>query len=137
MAFTVNHTVQFQETDAAGVVYFANGLIICHGAYEASLAAVGVNLAKFFAPGELAYPILRATIDFRQPMRCGDCLEIWLQPERLNHSSFEIQYRLTPHHQPETSLAQAVTRHVCIETRSRQRHPLSAQMDAWLQHWAN
>ena len=34
MAFAYYYTVRFQDTDAAGVVYFANVLRICHEAYE-------------------------------------------------------------------------------------------------------
>lgn len=137
MGFTVNHTVQFRETDAAGVVYFANGLSICHGAYEASLAAAGIDLTAFFAPGPLAYPIVRATIDFRHPMRCGDQLEIWLTPVRLDGSTFEVQYRLAPHPMPSQTLAEAITRHVCIDTQLRQRQPLPGPMEDWLQRWAD
>ena len=92
--FTVGHRVRFHETDAAGVVYFANGLAICHGAYEASLSAVGIDLAQFFSPAELAYPVVRATIDFWQPMRCGDALKVWLQPQRLDGSTFEVEYQI-------------------------------------------
>lgn len=137
MGFTVTHTVRFQETDAAGVVYFANGLTICHGAYEASLAAVGMNLTEFFGPGQLAYPIVQATIDFRRPMRCGDRLEISLQPQRLDDSSFDVRYRLTLQPQSEKPAAEALTRHVCVATQARQRHPLPPAMETWLQRWAD
>ncbi|MBD2021122.1 1,4-dihydroxy-2-naphthoyl-CoA hydrolase, partial [Leptolyngbya sp. FACHB-36] len=44
MPFVYSRTVRFSDTDAAGVVYFASALSICHEAYEASLAAVGVDL---------------------------------------------------------------------------------------------
>jgi 1,4-dihydroxy-2-naphthoyl-CoA hydrolase len=56
MAFLFNHTVRFHETDAAGVVYFANGLTLCHTAFEASLAAAGVDLAHFFGRGNVGLP---------------------------------------------------------------------------------
>jgi 1,4-dihydroxy-2-naphthoyl-CoA hydrolase len=133
--FTVSHTVRFHETDAAGVVYFANGLTICHGAYEASLAAVGINLAQFFSPQDLAYPIVQATIDFRYPMACGDILRIWLQPQRLDQTSFEVQYRIFSEQTTDHSLAEALTRHVCIDPHRRNRHSLPAEMELWLHRW--
>lgn len=135
MAFTINHTVRFDETDAAGVVYFANELVICHGAYEASLAAAGIDLRHFFRSGPLGYPIVRATIDFNQPMYCGDPVTIWLEPERTNESGFEIRYQLTNVEPDRPPLAQAITHHVCINTETRQRHPLPPAMEAWLQRW--
>jgi len=36
MPFTYSRTVHFADTDAAGVVFFANFLAICHEAYEES-----------------------------------------------------------------------------------------------------
>ena len=137
MGFTVNHTVRFQETDGAGVVYFANGLTICHGAYEASLAAVGMDLVEFFGRGSVAYPIVRATIDFWHPMRCGDRLQICLQPTRLDQSSFQVQYQIMLQGQLQKPVAEALTRHVCIATHSRQRQPLATEMEVWLQRWAD
>ena len=51
MAFTLRRVIRFQETDAAGVVYFANLLALCHEAYEASLAHAGIALKPFFFNG--------------------------------------------------------------------------------------
>lgn len=48
MSFYYTRIVHFQDTDAAGVIYFANILAICHEAYEASLAAFNINLRFFF-----------------------------------------------------------------------------------------
>jgi 1,4-dihydroxy-2-naphthoyl-CoA hydrolase len=56
MFFTYNRTVRFQDTDAAGVVYFANVLSMCHEAYEASLAASGINLKSFFNNPTVLFP---------------------------------------------------------------------------------
>jgi hypothetical protein len=39
MPFSYVRTVRLADTDAAGVVYFARTLSICHEAYEAALAA--------------------------------------------------------------------------------------------------
>jgi 1,4-dihydroxy-2-naphthoyl-CoA hydrolase len=74
MAFIYSRTIHFQETDAAGVVYFANLLALCHEAYEASLAEAGVDLRQFFSSGgEVAVPVAllifisRCTVAMRSP----------------------------------------------------------------------
>ena len=43
MSFTYHRTIRFKDTDAAGVVYFANILAICNEAYEESLEASGID----------------------------------------------------------------------------------------------
>ena len=48
MAFLYTRTIRFHETDAAGVVYFANLLTLCHEAYEAALAEAGLDVKSFF-----------------------------------------------------------------------------------------
>ncbi len=137
MGFSVNHRVRFQETDAAGVVYFANGLSLCHAAYEDSLLAAGLNLAEFFsASAGAVYPIVHASMDYRHPIRCGDVVVVSLSPYRLNDFSFAINYHLQSNTAPPTLLAEALTRHVCIHPQRRDRRPLGADIEHWLQRWA-
>lgn len=132
MGFSLDHWVRFHETDAAGVVYFANSLTLCHSAFEASLAAAGVNLADFFTSDTLAYPIVHAAIDYRRPMRCGDRITVHLTPQRLDLSSFEVRYRICGAQAAANLLAEACTRHLCIDRQQRQRQPLSALLEHWL-----
>ncbi|MGF1519551.1 MAG: acyl-CoA thioesterase [Nodosilinea sp.] len=132
MGYVFEHQVRFHETDGAGVVYFANELVICHAAYEASLEAAGLDIGLFFRVDGVAYPVVHASIDYRRPLRCGDHLVVYLTPTRLDESSFEIEYQLKLNH---GLAAQALTRHVCIEVDSRRRSPLSTQVEQWLERW--
>ncbi|WP_235656574.1 acyl-CoA thioesterase, partial [Fischerella thermalis] len=94
MTFTYHRTVRFQDTDAAGVVYFANVLTICHEAYEESLEASGINLKEFFSNPTVAFPIVHANVDFFRPMFCGDKLIVSLMPQKLSIEKFEINYEI-------------------------------------------
>ena len=111
-------TIRFQDTDAAGVVYFANVLAICHEAYEESLGKFGINLKDFFTNPSMAFPIVHASVDFFQPMFCGDQLLIRLMPQQLSNDRFEVAYEVMV---AEVMVAKAMTRHVCIDTSSRTR----------------
>jgi 1,4-dihydroxy-2-naphthoyl-CoA hydrolase len=132
MAFTHNRTVRFQDTDAAGVVYFANVLSICHEAYEASLAASGINLKSFFNNPTAAIPIIHASVDFLRPMFCGDKLLIHLTPQQLAENKFEIAYQIVEASSSEQQLAKAITRHVCINPITRTRTQLPEAITHWL-----
>ena len=129
--FTYCRRIRFHETDAAGVVYFANILTLCHEAYEAALAEAGINVRDFFGGTTLAVPVVHASVDFRQPLYCGDQVAIALTPQRLNATSFEIRYCLS--NAAKSTVATALTRHVCIDSISRQRHPLSPDLEQWMQ----
>ena len=132
MPFTYNRTVRFQDTDAAGVVYFANVLAVCHEAYEESLAASGINLKAFFSNREAALPVIHATVDFYRPMFAGDRLTIQLTPKQIAGDEFEIVYQVFSGEVAGKSAAKALTKHVCIDAVTRTRKQLSEDLIQWL-----
>jgi 1,4-dihydroxy-2-naphthoyl-CoA hydrolase len=137
MPFEHTRIIRFQDTDAAGVLYFANLLAICHEAYEASLAASGIDLKGFFRNPDAAIPIAHARVDFFAPLFCGDEVAIALTPTLLKAHTFEIEYRVFPTAaSTEGAIGRAVTKHVCIHPASRQKQPLAPEIMKWLLQWA-
>jgi 1,4-dihydroxy-2-naphthoyl-CoA hydrolase len=135
MPFSYTRTVRFQDTDAAGVVYFANVLAMCHEAYEASLAASDINLKVFFSNSDRAIPIVHASVDFYRPMFPGDRLIIELTPKQVAGDEFEIAYQVFPEPVAEKSAAKALTKHVCIDTVNRTRKQLSQELVQWIRQF--
>ncbi len=131
MPFTYKRIIRFSDTDAAGVVYFAKVLSICHEAYEASLIAANINLRVFFSNPTAAIPIVHAHIDFLRPLFCGDEININLQPQQLSNDKFEIVYEILGAN--EQLIAKAITRHVCINPSLKSKQELSPGMSLWLQ----
>ncbi|MGB5593569.1 MAG: thioesterase family protein [Crocosphaera sp.] len=129
---TYYRTIHFSDTDAAGVVYFASLLSICHEAYENALQLAGIDLKTFFKSSETAIPIVHAEIDFYQPVFCGDRLNINLTPTQLNDTEFEIVYHLFHECSLDKCVAKAKTKHVCINPIIRKRTSLSLSMIQWL-----
>ena len=132
--FIYHRTVHFSETDAAGVLYFANLLSISHEAYEASLATLGIDLATFFRGQDWAVPIVHAEVNFYQPMVCGDRLQVHLTAHSLRDTEFECDYQIFIAGQERAS-SQATTRHVCIDGQQRRRRPLPDILVTWLAQW--
>jgi 1,4-dihydroxy-2-naphthoyl-CoA hydrolase len=137
MPFTYHRTVRFQDTDAAGVVYFANVLAICHEAYEASLAASGFNLKSFFNNPTTAIPITHTSVDFFRPMYCGDNLLIHLIPQQLSENKFEIAYQIVATLSSQQLLAKAITQHICIDPVTRSRSQLPEPILQWLDQFGS
>lgn len=131
MKFTYHRTVRFQDTDAAGVVYFANVLSMCHEAYEASLLEFDIELKFFFTNPTLAIPIIHASVDFRHPMYCGDKLQINLMSQQLDEHKFEIAYQIFNISSLQHILATAITRHICIEAKTKTRALLPEKLRQW------
>jgi 1,4-dihydroxy-2-naphthoyl-CoA hydrolase len=133
--FIYDRTIYFRDTDAAGVVYFANGLSICHEAYEASLAASGIELQSFFRDSAIAVPITHASIDFFKPMLCGDRITVSLVKTLLSPDSFQIEYQLFFDIEgvEKKAIAKALTKHVCIDPTTRKRCNLSQELMKWIE----
>lgn len=145
MSFYYPRQIRFHETDGAGVVFFANVLTLCHEAYEASLAAAGIELAEFFSPGGTVVPVVHGSVDFFKPMGCGDRITIALTPSPVLQankplSEFAIHYRLlrgtfAAADDGAEVIAQAQTRHCCIQAETRRRQALPDNLQAWLAQW--
>jgi 1,4-dihydroxy-2-naphthoyl-CoA hydrolase len=131
MSFTYHRTVRFADTDAAGVVYFANVLSIGHEAYEASLIAAGIDAKTFFRGATLAVPIVHATVDFHRPIQVGDSLKVHVTPQETSRHEFEVRYEIWIDGQ-DRSASQALTRHVCIDAKSRSRVFIPAMLKQWI-----
>jgi 1,4-dihydroxy-2-naphthoyl-CoA hydrolase len=134
MPFTYQRTIYFSDTDAAGVVYFANLLSICHESYEALLAASGIDLNEFFSARSIAVPIVHASIDFLHPMRCGEVIQVQLQPTEIETYKFRLNYTIALANRSSSDqiAASAHTVHVCIKTDRREKTNLPESLQQCL-----
>jgi 1,4-dihydroxy-2-naphthoyl-CoA hydrolase len=123
--------IYLADTDAAGVVYFAHLLSICHEAYEVSLAQFGINIKDFLKDSPVALPITQAEIQFFRPLFCGDRIQIDFTARSLSENEFELQYKI---YLAEIMVAKAKTRHVCIAPTARQRIPFPESLKNWLRY---
>jgi 1,4-dihydroxy-2-naphthoyl-CoA hydrolase len=118
---TSYYRVRLTDTDAAGVVYFASLMSICHIAYEEILINRGINLQNFVKEGTIAIPIIHGEIDCLHPIHWGDLILITLTPHFLSDTELVMTYQLTAQENSGQLLAKGKTRHVCIHPQTRQR----------------
>jgi len=68
--------VYYEDTDAAGIVYYANYLKFAERARTEWLRAAGGEAAAALRDGGLVFVVRRCEIDYRQPARLDDLLEV-------------------------------------------------------------
>jgi acyl-CoA thioester hydrolase len=71
--------VYYEDTDAAGVVYYANFLKFMERARTEWLAALGFPLAAFERDHGVVFVVHRCEIDFRRPGRLNDDLVVTVE----------------------------------------------------------
>ncbi len=133
----LQRTVRFGDTDAAGVMHFANLFRWSHEAWEESLYSFGLSAHEIFPgcsdkvgdPG-VALPVLHAHADFWSPLKAGEVLFVELIPHRLDKDSFQVKSRFK---RDQVEVAQSLIHHVSINAKTRQRCALPRCIDLWLE----
>ena len=87
-------SVYFEDTDTAGVVYYANYLKFMERARSDMLRAVGVDQRAVLDAGEGAYYVAEANIRYLKPARLGDDLQVVSTVEEVRAVSVIIQQRV-------------------------------------------
>src|SRR3954453_3412109 len=87
-------SIYFEDTDAYGIVYYANYLKFMERARSDMIRAVGVDqVAELHSSGS-AYAVVEVDIKYRRPGRLGDALQVVSTVEQVRASSVYIQQRV-------------------------------------------
>ena len=87
-------TVYFEDTDTAGVVYYANYLKFMERARSDMLRAVGVDQRDVLDGGGGAYYVAEANIRYLRPARLGDDLVVVSTVDTVRAASVQIHQRV-------------------------------------------
>lgn len=134
MSTHYERTIRFAEVDGAGFVFFAQYLVICHEAYEASLLRSGIELRTFFGTNRVLIPIAKVNSQYLGPLQSGDKVRVEIAVTPAGENGFAIAYRvvqLAP--AGEKVVALAKTEHVVIDIQTLERRPLPPALAAWVQ----
>jgi len=78
--------VYYEDTDAAGVVYYANYLRFLERARTEWLATLGFTLSALEHEHGVVFVVHRLEIEYRQPARLYDALDVTLVPVTIGRS---------------------------------------------------
>ncbi len=87
-------TVYFEDTDTAGIVYYANYLKFMERARSDMIRAAGVDQASAHHDGDGAYAVAEVDIRYLKPARLGDDLVVLSTVERVRAVSVLIHQRV-------------------------------------------
>jgi len=87
-------TVYFEDTDAYGIVYYANYLRFMERARSDMIRAAGVDQFAELQRSGSAYAVVEVGIKYRRPGRLGDDLVVVSQVEQVRASSVDIHQRV-------------------------------------------
>ncbi len=124
--FERSYTIRMRDSDAAGLIYFAEQLRIAHETFEEYLESIGVGFGRLLHEKDFVFPIVHAESDYRAPLSVGDRLTIRLEVERIGETSFTLRYALRREDGAEVGTVQTV--HVATSRTTRNKVPLPASI---------
>src|SRR5580692_286582 len=74
--FTYTTKIRLHDTDAAGIIFFANQFKIVHDAYEDLLESFGWSFHTMLKGTSYFLPIVHAESDYKAPVLVGDIIVI-------------------------------------------------------------
>ncbi len=86
--------VYYEDTDAQGVVYYANYFRFTERARTEWLRALGVDQERLLNEERRMFVVVNATADFITPARFNDQLVVTAGLARLTRASFDIEQNI-------------------------------------------
>lgn len=129
--FRITVRVYFEDTDAGGVVYYANYLKFCERARTEWLRSRGIGQQHLAEREGISFVVRSASAEFLRPARLDDELDVRSAIERLGGASVIFRQRVL---RAEELLFEARITVACIDGRRMRATPIPvAVRDALLQ----
>lgn len=92
--YTYDTSIKLHQTDAAGVLFFANYFTIAHDAYEAFLESISHPFSEIFAKKDYLLLIVHAEADYMQPLTVGEVVSVEIRVARMGRTSYSLAYSI-------------------------------------------
>ena len=95
-AFTVSRNIRFSDSDPAGIVFYAEFFRMFNDLFEDWLVkCLGIDFAEQFQTKQRMFPLVHVEVDFKEPRRMGQKMDLSLILTKLGRSS--ICYDIVGH----------------------------------------
>ena len=116
MRYNYQTVVKMYDTDAAGILYFANQFRFVHDAWESFLNSKGIFIHELLNSSDYMFVIAHAESDYMAPVFLGDELIVQLCIERVGAQSVTFGYDIL---RKDEVVGKAKTVHVAIDPSTR------------------
>jgi acyl-CoA thioester hydrolase len=93
-SFSINVRIYYEDTDVAGVVYYANYLRYLERARTEWLRAAGYELDHIQAVLNAVFVVKRVEADYHLPAKLGDLIAVTCEPIKVGHSKLIVNQRV-------------------------------------------
>jgi acyl-CoA thioester hydrolase len=119
--FSINCRVYWEDTDAGGVVYYANYLKFMERCRTDWLRALGIDQLRLRMERQLQFAVVNVVVDFMRPAVLND--EILVTAELVRLSGATIKFKQTIL-RGDVQLIDAGTRVACLDSGTLKPRPI-------------
>jgi 1,4-dihydroxy-2-naphthoyl-CoA hydrolase len=91
--YKIEAKIKLPDTDAAGILFYANYFKLAHDVYESFMDDIGYSLRYVLQEGDVLLLIAHAESDYKSSFHIGDKYEVHLKVEKMGRTSFVLAYR--------------------------------------------
>ena len=110
-----NYRVYYEDTDAGGVMYYANYLKFFERARTDFLRHLGISQHELIETEKTAFVVRRCELDYLRPAKLDDLLEVTVKVEKISAASIVMLQEMC---KAETVLAQLRVEIVSVDIAS-------------------
>ena len=125
--FSLPVRVYYEDTDAGGVVYYANYLKFCERARTDWLRAVGLEQGRLATDQNIIFVVRSVKADYLQPAVLDDLLDVVTTLGKLGHASLVFDQKIQRGGQ---TLFEALITIACIDRASKRATPIPPSVRA-------
>jgi acyl-CoA thioester hydrolase len=111
--YEIRTRIYWEDTDAGGVVYYANYLKFMERCRTDWLRALGIDQARLRAERRLQFAVISVAVDFLRPAVLNDEIVVTAELERFSGATISFKQTIL---RGETQLIDASTRVACLDS---------------------
>jgi acyl-CoA thioester hydrolase len=119
--FSVPFRVYWEDTDAGGVVYYANYLKFMERCRTDWLRALGIDQLRLRAERQLQFAVVSVAVDFLRPAVLNDEILVTAELERLSGATIAFKQSIM---RGDVQLIDASVRVACLDSGSLKPRPI-------------
>ncbi len=112
-SFSCRYRIYWEDTDAGGVVYYANYLKFMERCRTDWLRALGIDQGQLHADRNVQFAVVNVAVDFLRPAVLDDEITVTAALERFSGAAIAFKQTIW---RGETQIIDASTRVVCLDS---------------------
>jgi acyl-CoA thioester hydrolase len=120
-SFTCPVRVYWEDTDAGGVVYYANYLRFMERCRTDWLRALGIDQVRLRAERQLQFAVVNVTVDYLRPAVLNDEILVTAELVRLGGATITFKQTIL---RGDVQLIDASTRVACLDSATLRARPI-------------